>query len=116
MGAIHFHVETQSSVGCSCCNRALALGFHSTEGCLGEKEKINLRIFILQKEPGRWEQSKGGMGSTCPGVLRHPKVAESVLGLQRSLPKSGHRRNHLGSFLNTGVPRPSPALSESEFA
>lgn len=113
-GLIHFEVELQRSVGCSC-YRALALGFHSTEECLSEKTKINLFTSILQKEPGRGKQSKGGMGSTCPRVLRHPKVAESVLGLQHSFLKSGHRHDPTWSFLNTGAPGPRLDLPESEF-
>lgn len=65
-------------------------------------------LFIQQKEPVDVSDQKGGVGSACPQDLRHPNVAESVLGLQHSFPNSGSHDNHLGNFLNTGIPGPHP--------
>lgn len=58
---------------------------------------------------------KGGMASTCPKDLRHPKVAQSVLGLQHSFLHSSHHHNHRAAFSTWGFLGPSPDLSESEF-
>lgn len=74
---IHFKVETGRSVGCSC-SIALALLFHSTEEYLGENVKINLSVFILQKEPVDRNYQKGTVGSAClkdPGILSWLKVS-----------------------------------------
>lgn len=70
--------------------------------------KLIYLYLFYRKSQWIWAIEGGGVGSACPKDLRHPNMAEGILGLQHSFPNSGYHDNHLGNFLNTGIPGPHP--------